>query len=127
MRYRIGLKKGLSQVVQQSFKMDTRLLLSVDGALTTILALALETDGAVNQSEQGVIAADTDIDTGMDVSASLANQDVAGQNKLTVSTLNAQALSLGITTVLGRTAALVVSEVLNTNLQHRNYTSKTSI
>ena len=107
--------------------MDTRLLLSVDGALTTILALALETDGAVDQSEQSVITADTDIDTGMDVSASLANQDVAGQNVLTVSTLYAQTLGLGITTVLSRTAALVVSEVLNTNLQHRNYTSKTSI
>ena len=52
----------------------------------------------------------------MDVSASLANQDVAGQNELTVSALHAQALSLGITTVLGRTAALVVSEKLNTNL-----------
>ena len=46
----------------------------------------------------------------MDVGASLANQDVTGQNELTVSTLHAQALSLGITTVLGRTAALVVSE-----------------
>ena len=107
--------------------LNAQLLLSVNGALTTILALALETDSAVNQSEQSVIAADTDIDTGMDVSASLANQNVAGQNKLTVSTLNAQALSLRVTAVLGGTAALVVSEVLNTNLQHRNYTSKTSI
>jgi hypothetical protein len=63
----------------------------------------------------------------MDVSASLTNQNVASQNELTVSTLYAQTLCLGITTVLGRTAALVVSEVLNTNLQLRNYTSKTSI
>ena len=95
----------------------TQLLLSVDGALTTILALALETDGAVNQSEQSVIAADTDIDTGMDMGASLANQNVAGQNELTVSALDAQALSLGVTAVLGGTAALMVREVLNTNLQ----------
>ena len=63
------------------------MLYSVDRALTTILALALELDSTVNQSEQSVIAADTDIDTGMDVSASLANQDVAGQDELTVSTL----------------------------------------
>ena len=54
----------------------------------------------------------------MDMSASLANQNVASQNELTVGTLYAQALSLGITTELGRTAALVVSEKLNTNLQH---------
>ena len=96
----------------------SQLLLSVNGALTAILALALELDGTVNQSEQGVILADTNVDTGMDVGASLANQNVAGQNELTVSTLDAQALSLGITAVLGGTAALVVSEELNTNLQH---------
>ena len=44
-----------------------KLLLSVNGALTAILALALELDGTVNQSEQGVILADTNVDTGMDV------------------------------------------------------------
>ena len=104
--------------MQQPFVLNAQLLLSVDRALTTIIALTLETDGAVNQSEQSVIAADTDIDTGMDVSASLANQNVAGQNELTVSALDAQALCLRITTVLGRTAALMVSEKLNTNLQH---------
>ena len=95
-----------------------KLLLSVNGALTAILALALELDGTVNQSKQGVILADTNVDTGMDVGASLANQDIAGQNELTVCTLNAQAFRLGITAVLGGTAALVVSEELNTNLQH---------
>ena len=105
--------------MQQSFVLDTsQLLLSVNGALTAILALALELDGTVDQSKQSVITADTDIDTGMDMSASLANQDVAGQDELTVGTLHAQALSLGITTVLGRTAALMVSEELNANLQH---------
>ena len=104
--------------MQQSFVLNTQLLLSVDKALTAILALALELDGTVNQSEQGVILADTNVDTGMDVGTSLANQNVAGQNKLPVSTLDAQALCLGITAVLGGTAALVVSEELNTNLQH---------
>ena len=98
--------------------LQNKLLLSVNGALTAILALALELDGTVNQSKQGVILADTNVDTGMHVGASLANQDVASQNELTVCTLHAQALSLGITTVLGRTAALVVSEELNTNFQH---------
>ena len=40
------------------------LLFRVDGALLAILALALELDVAVNQSKQGVVAADTDIDAG---------------------------------------------------------------
>ena len=125
MNFRLSLsncfeKRTVAKVnLQQSLLLDTRLLLqSVDGALTAILAHALELDGAVNQSKQGVVAADADIDAGMDVGASLANQDVASQNELTVSTLNAQTLCLGITTVLGRTAALMVSEELNTNLQH---------
>ena len=52
--------------MQQPFVLDAQLLLSVNGALTAILALALELDGTVNQSEQGVILADTYIDTGMD-------------------------------------------------------------
>ena len=104
--------------MQQPFVLDAQLLLSVNGALTAILALTLELDGTVNQSKQGVILADTNVDTGMDVGASLANQDVAGQNELTISTLHAQALGLGITAVLGGTAARVVSEELNTNLQH---------
>ena len=100
------------------FTIRALLLHSVDGALAAILALALELDGTVNQSKQGVVTADAHIDTGMDVGASLANQDVAGQNELTVGTLHAQALGLGITAVLSGTAALVVSEELNTNLQH---------
>ena len=41
-------------------------------------------------SDKAISSADTDIDTGMDVSASLANQNVASQNELTVSTLHAQ-------------------------------------
>ena len=59
------------------------LLFRVDGALLAILALALELDVAVNQSKQGVVAADTDIDARMDVRASLANQNVAREDELT--------------------------------------------
>ena len=111
-------KKGLPPKKQQSFIHRLVLLLSVNGALPTVLAHALKLDGAVNQGEQGIILADTNVGAGMDVGASLANQDVASQNELTVSTLAAQTLGLGITAVLGGTAALVVSEELNTNLQH---------
>ena len=60
-------------------------------------------NAAIDQSEQGVIAADANALTRMDVGAALTNQDVAGQNELTVAALDAEALGLGITTVLGRT------------------------
>ena len=56
--------------MQQSFVLNTQLLLSVDRALTTVLALALELDSAVNESKQSVVLADAYIDTGMDVGAS---------------------------------------------------------
>ena len=94
------------------------LLLGVHGALPAILALTLELDGAVNQSEQGVILADTYIDTGMDVGASLTNQNVASQNELTVCTLDAQALCLGVTAVLGGAAALLMGKELEADSQH---------
>ena len=54
-------------------------------------------NAAIDQSEQGVIAADADALTRMDVGAALTDQDVAGQNKLTVAALDAEALGLGIT------------------------------
>ena len=84
----------------------------VNGAHLAILAHALELDLAVNQRKQGVVAADPDVVTGMDVGASLANQNVAGQNELTVSPLDAKSLGLGITAVLGGAAALLGSEEL---------------
>lgn len=54
----------------------------LDAALLAGLAHALETDGAVHQSEQGVIAALANVLARHDVGAALPDQDVAGQNLL---------------------------------------------
>ena len=83
-----------------------RVFLLLDRAALAVTAHALEVNAAIDQSEQGVIAADADALTRMDVGAALTDQDVAGQNKLTVAALDAEALGLGITTVLGRTYAV---------------------
>ena len=64
-----------------------------DRDLLTILAQALELHLARLQSKQGVVAALAHVHTGVDVGAALTDQDVAGQNKLTVCTLGAQTLS----------------------------------
>ena len=80
--------------------------LLLHAALLAALAHALETDGAVHQSKQGIIAALADILTRLDVSAALTNEDVAGQNELTVCTLGAQTLCCGIAAVLGAAYAL---------------------
>ena len=55
---------------------------------------------------------------GNTILAPLLDQDVAGQDELTVGTLGAKALGLGITAVLGGAAALLVGEELKTNTNH---------
>ena len=59
-------RKRAVAVSATALRFGQLLLCSVNGALSAILALALELDGTVNQSEQGVILADTNVDTGMD-------------------------------------------------------------
>ena len=94
------------------------LLGSVDGAHFAILAHTLELDVTVDLSEQGVVLANADVVARMDMSASLTNQNIAGQNELTISTLRAQTLGLGITAVLGGAAAFFMREELETHFQH---------
>ena len=60
------------------------LLGGVNRNLLTILAQTLEADNTVGLGKQRVIATDTDVGAGVDVGAALADQDVAGQNELTV-------------------------------------------
>ena len=97
----------------------TKLLFCVDGAHLAVLAHTLELDLAVDQSEQGVVLADTDVVARMNVRASLTNEDVASQNELTVSALRAESLRLRITAVLGGAAAFLMCEELETHIKHR--------
>ena len=87
--------------------------LLLDAALLAVLAHALKTDGAVHQSKQGVIAALANVLTRHDVGATLTDQDVAGQNELTVCTLGAQTLCCGIAAVLGAAYAKVEITAIN--------------
>ena len=70
------------------------LLGGVNRNLLTILAQTLEADNTVGLGKQRVIAADANVGAGVDVGAALADQDVAGQNELTISALGAKALRL---------------------------------
>ena len=87
-------------------------LLRVNGNLLAVLTQALETNNALNLGEQGVVLAAADVQARMDLRAALTDKDVARRNGLTVRTLDAQALGLGITAVLGRTYALFMREKL---------------
>ena len=104
------MKKGLMQMLQQPLWVT--LLFFVNRALLAILTQTFETDLAVYQCEQGIIAADPNVLAGMDVSASLANQNIACQNELTICTLYAQSLGLGVTAVTSGAAALFVCKEL---------------
>ena len=75
------------------------LLLGINADLLVRLALTLELDDAVNLGVQGIVIADADIVAGMDYSAALANQNVAGEYELTIGALNAQTLRGRVTAV----------------------------
>ena len=60
-----------------------------------------ELQSAVAQSEQGVVLAAANVLTGVDVGATLANQDFARANDLAGKTLAAQTLGVGIAAVSG--------------------------
>ena len=87
-------------------------LVGVNADLLLVLGLALELDLAVNQSEEGVVLADTDIVAGMDGSTALSDNDIAGNNGLTVSLLYAKTLRLTIAAVLSRTNTFFMCEKL---------------
>ena len=90
----------------------------VNASLLAILAETFEAKDTVHLCEQGIVAADADIYAGMDVSTTLANEDVACQYILTISALGAKTLGLGITAVLGRAHTFFMGKILKTNLKH---------
>ena len=99
------------------------LLSSIDTDALTVAAIALEANLTVDHCEQCIIRTDTDIVARMDVCAALTNKNITRQNILTVAALYAKALCFGITAVLGRANALLVSEELHTDTQHLDCTS----
>ncbi len=79
------------------------LLVGVYAYTTSAVSDMLKLHLAVDESEQGIVRTATYVVAGMNVSASLTDDDVACGHKGTVSTLHAQTLRLTVTTVLGRT------------------------
>ena len=95
------------------------LLLDLDDRnLLAVTAKALKADFAVGQCKEGIIAADAYIQAGMDLCATLPDEDVARQDELAVRTLRAEALRLAVAAVVGRTGALLMSEELKIHRKH---------
>ena len=62
-----------------------------DRDLLAVLTQPLKLDAAILQGKQGIVLADAHVGAGMDVGAALTDQDVAGQNELTVARLTPDA------------------------------------
>ncbi len=99
-------------MTERSARSGGQNLVGVNADLLLASCLVLELDLTVDQSEEGVVCAHADIVAGMNSSASLSDDDIAGDNRLTVGLLNAKSLGLGITTVLGGAHALLMSKEL---------------
>ena len=90
---------------------DLRLLLnSVNADLFAILAVTLELNLTVNESEKGIVRTLAYVVARMNVGSALSDKNVAGKNKLTVSSLDAESLRFGITAVTGRTHTFFMSK-----------------
>jgi hypothetical protein len=96
-------------------------LVGVNAYTSSAVCDMLKLNFSVDESEQSVILAAANVYAGMDVSASLTNNDVAGDYMLTVSSLNAKSLGLAVTTVLGRTYTFFMSKELQTDANHGNF------
>ena len=84
----------------------------VHADLFLILAHSLKTDHAVDQCKQSIILAAAHVDAGMDLGASLSDEDIACENKLTARALGTKPLRRAVSTVSRTTYALLVSEKL---------------
>lgn len=87
-------------------------LVSVNANLSSALSDVFELNLTIDQSEQSVIGTTTNVVTGMDVGASLSDNDVTGSNLGAVSGLYAQTLRFTVTAVLGRTYTFFMSKEL---------------
>ena len=89
------------------------LSLRINRYLLAVSAQSFKSYNTVSSCEQCVIRAAAYVLTRVDVSSSLTNENVSGNYCLTVSTLNAESLSLGITAVLDRTHTFLMREELH--------------
>ena len=92
--------------------LDRSLFSSKNADALLVACDTVELDDTVDQCEQGVILADTDTGTGMNVGTSLSDDNVASDNRLTVSLLDTKSLRIGVTAVLGRTDTFLMSKEL---------------
>ena len=81
------------------------------GANVDSATITVEVNLAVHQREKRVVTAHADVLTGMPLGSTLANDDVACDDRLAAKLLNTQTLRIGIATVAAGTLSLLMSHV----------------
>lgn len=79
----------------------------VDADPTLVLG-AFEDDLTVDEGEEGVVVADTDIGAGVELGAALSDDDHARFDDLTAEPFDAQTLGVTVATVFGRTLTFLM-------------------
>lgn len=72
----------------------------------------LELDLTIDLSVESIVRADAYVYAGMNVSTSLSHDDVACNNRLSVSLLDTESLGFAVAAILGGTNTLLVSKEL---------------
>ena len=101
-------EKGARHVPDAPFKRSVSGRDRLNDVDNLTVALHTEFNGACTQGEEGVILATTNAVARMEVSATLANDNLACVHKLTAVALNAQSLSVRVAAVTGGTKALLM-------------------
>ena len=86
--------------------------ISVNANLLLSLALMLELHCAIDEGKQSIVLTNANVLTGANGASALSDDDVACQNVLTVGLLNAKALGLTVTAILGGTYTFLMSKEL---------------
>lgn len=82
----------------------------INADLFLVFAHSFETNDTVGQSEQRVVATLAYVRTGVNLRASLANENVSGKHRLTVATFCTESFGFTISSVVGRTRTFLMSE-----------------
>ncbi len=114
---RTPLEKQCSGLLSSSLSLFS----NNDGDLLAILAKSVEMNNSVCLCIQSIILAEAYVLTRMDMSSTLSVKNVASLNKLSVRSLSAKSLGLGITAVLSGTDTFLMSEELKVHVKHNKY------
>jgi len=86
------------------------LRVGINACFLSVFAHSFIPNNAVYERKQRIVFADTNVCTGMNLRASLANEDVPCENRLAVATLHAKSFRFAVSPVVGRTGTFFMSE-----------------